>query len=175
MVGTPDAFARGCFADPSALSLSADTARLCSATSPPLNPSIVSATLAFPGEDWAMNCRSVIVGGWLLVCGVGAIPTIGYAQYPEKPITILVGYDVDSVGDQVARGLVEAAKKHLPQPILVVNRPGASGTLAISEALAAKPDGYTLGMGTIGNLTVQPQRTKLSYGDPDTLSQSPSS
>src|SRR5258705_6079508 len=119
-----------------------------------------------------MNCRSAIVairfGVWLLVCAVGAIPTVARAQYPEKPITILVGYDVDSVGDQVARGLIEAAKKHLPKPILVVNRPGASGTLAISEALAAKPDGYTLGMGTIGNLTVQPQRTKLSYGAPDT-------
>jgi tripartite-type tricarboxylate transporter receptor subunit TctC len=99
---------------------------------------------------------------------VGAIPTVACAQYPEKPITILVGYDVDSVGDQVARGLAEAAKKHLAKPILVVNRPGASGTLAISEALAAEPDGYTLGMGTIGNLTVQPQRTKLSYGAPDT-------
>jgi tripartite-type tricarboxylate transporter receptor subunit TctC len=119
-----------------------------------------------------MNCRSAIVaikyGVCILVGAVGAIPTVARAQYPEKPITILVGYDVDSVGDQVARGLAEAAKKHLPQPILVVNRPGASGTLAISEALAAKPDGYTLGMGTIGNLTVQPQRTKLSYGAPDT-------
>lgn len=118
-----------------------------------------------------MNCRSAIggirSGVWLLACAVAAIPTVACAQYPEKPITILVGYDVDSVGDQVARGLAEAARKHLPQPILVVNRAGASGTLAISEALAAKPDGYTLGMGTIGNLTVQPQRTKLSYGAPD--------
>jgi tripartite-type tricarboxylate transporter receptor subunit TctC len=119
-----------------------------------------------------MNCRSAIVairfGGWLLVCAVGAVPTVVHAQYPEKPITILTGYGVDSVGDQITRGLAEALKKHLPQPILVVNRPGASGTLAISEALAAKPDGYTLGLGTIGNLTVQPQRTKLSYGGPET-------
>jgi len=108
------------------------------------------------------------LGVWLLVCAVGATQTVALAQYPEKPITILVGYDADSVGDQVARGLAEAATKHLPQPILVVNRPGSSGALAISEALAAKPDGYTLGLGTIGNLTVQPQRTKLSYGAPDT-------
>jgi putative tricarboxylic transport membrane protein len=90
-----------------------------------------------------MNCRGAIVAirfaVWLLVCALGAVPTVARAQYPEKPITILVGYDVDSVGDQVARGLAEAAKKHLPKPILVVNRPGASGTLAISEALAAKP------------------------------------
>jgi tripartite-type tricarboxylate transporter receptor subunit TctC len=49
-----------------------------------------------------------------------------------------------------------------------VNRPGASGTIAISEAVKAKPDGYTLGLGTIGNLTVQPHRIKLPYGGPDT-------
>lgn len=104
----------------------------------------------------------------LLVCAVGAVPTSARAQYPEKPITILVGYGVDSVGDQITRELAQAAKTHLSQPILVVNRPGASGTIAISEALDAKPDGYTLGLGTIGNLTVQPHRTKLSYGAPDT-------
>jgi tripartite-type tricarboxylate transporter receptor subunit TctC len=90
------------------------------------------------------------------------------AQFPEKPITILVGYDADSPGDQVARGLAEAAKKHLSQPIVVVNRPGASGTIAISEAVGAKPDGYILGLGTIGNLTVQPHRSNLAYGGPDT-------
>jgi putative tricarboxylic transport membrane protein len=90
------------------------------------------------------------------------------ARYPDKPITILVGYDIDSVGDLIARGLAEAAKEHLPQPIVVVNRPGASGTVAISETVEAKPDGYTLGLGTIGNLTVQPHRMKLPYGGPDT-------
>ncbi len=72
------------------------------------------------------------------------------------------------MGDQIARGLAEAAKKHVRQPIVVVNRPGASGTLAIAEALGARPDGYTLGLGTIGTLTVQPNLTDLRYGGPDT-------
>jgi tripartite-type tricarboxylate transporter receptor subunit TctC len=94
--------------------------------------------------------------------------TAAPAQYPQRPITILAGYDTGSVGDQIARGLAEAARTHLAQPILVINRPGASGTLAISEALAARPDGYTLGLGTIGNLTVQPHRVALPYGGPDT-------
>jgi tripartite-type tricarboxylate transporter receptor subunit TctC len=95
-------------------------------------------------------------------------PRPALAQYPEKAITILAGYGVGSSGDQIVRGLVEALKKHLSQPIIVVNRPGASGTLAISDALAAKPDGYTLGLGTSGNLTVQPNRTGLPYGGPET-------
>lgn len=90
------------------------------------------------------------------------------AQYPEKPVTILVGFGAGSGGDLIARGLAEAAKKHLRQPIVVVNRPGAAGTVAISEAIVAKPDGYTLGLGTVGTLTLQPHQTPLSYGGPET-------
>ncbi len=83
---------------------------------------------------------SVVAG---LIVGASVAPGAALAEYPEKPITILVGYGAGSVGDQIARGLAEAAKKHMRQPIVVVNRPGASGTLAIAEALGAGPDGYT--------------------------------
>jgi tripartite-type tricarboxylate transporter receptor subunit TctC len=49
-------------------------------------------------------------------------------SYPEKPITLLVGYGADSASDQRAHALAEAVKKHLRQPIVVVNRPGGSGS-----------------------------------------------
>jgi tripartite-type tricarboxylate transporter receptor subunit TctC len=101
------------------------------------------------------------------VCAT-AIPWIVLAQYPERPITIVAGYGPGSGGDLIARRLAEAAKKNLRYPILVVNRAGAGGTVAISEAVAAKPDGYTLGLGTTGTLTLQPHETTLSYGGPDT-------
>jgi tripartite-type tricarboxylate transporter receptor subunit TctC len=110
--------------------------------------------------------RAIFASLLIIVAIAAAEPAL--AQYPQKPITLLTGYDAGSVGDQVARGLAEAAKRHLSQPIVVVNRPGASGTLGISEALGAKADGYTLGLGTIGTLTVQPHRTTLPYGSPDT-------
>lgn len=103
-----------------------------------------------------------------LVLFVIAAPSSVLAQYPETPVTILVGYGVGSGGDVIARGLAEAAKKHLRQPIVVVNRPGAGGTIAISDVIAAKPDGYTLGLGTVGTLTLQPHQTSLAYGGPDT-------
>lgn len=96
------------------------------------------------------------------------INQVAFAQYPEKPVTILTGYGAGSPGDLVARGLAKAALKHFPQPLVVINRPGAGGTLAISEALRAKPDGYVLGLGTAGNLTVQPHVTALKYAGPDT-------
>ena len=104
----------------------------------------------------------------VLICAAGVTPFSALAQFPEKPITLLVGNGTGSAGDQIARGLAEAITKHLRQPILVVNRPGASGTIAISDALRAKPDGYTLGLGTVGTLTVQPHWAKLPYGAPNT-------
>jgi len=91
-----------------------------------------------------------------------------FAQYPERPVTILTGYGPGSPGDLIARGLAKAALAYFPQPVVVMNRPGAGGTLAISEALRAKPDGYVLGLGTAGNLTIQPHVTALQYAGPDT-------
>jgi len=114
------------------------------------------------------HARGTLRAAAVLMCTAGAIPFWGFAQYPEKPITLLVGNGTGSAGDQIARGLAEAITKHLRQPILVVNRPGASATIAVSEALRAKPDGYTLGLGTVGTLTVQPHLAKLSYGAPNT-------
>ena len=97
-----------------------------------------------------------------------AINQLAVAQYPDKPVTILTGYGPGSPGDRIARGLAKAALTHFPQPILVMNRPGEGGTLAISEALRAKPDGYVVGLGTAGNLTVQPHVSTLQYAGPDT-------
>lgn len=88
-------------------------------------------------------------------------------SYPEKPITLLVPYGADGNSDRMARGFAEAAKKHLRQLIVVVNRPEASGTRAIAD-VSAMPDGYTLAWGTVATLTVQPQRINLPYGGPDT-------
>jgi tripartite-type tricarboxylate transporter receptor subunit TctC len=88
--------------------------------------------------------------------------------YPQKPITLLVPYGPGSASDQLAHHLAEAAKKYLPQRIVVVNRPEDAGTRAIAEALAAAPDGYTLVLGTDATLTVQPHRIKTGYGGPDT-------
>ena len=110
-------------------------------------------------------CVSVMVFVLILLPGRDAAQE---KSYPAKPITLLVPYGTDGNSDQMARGLAEAAKKHLRQPIVVVNRPEASGTRAIADAVSAKPDGYTLAWGTVATLTVQPQRFKLPYGGPDT-------
>ena len=110
--------------------------------------------------------RAVLALAFALVAV--AANQVAFAEYPEKPVTIITGYGPGSAGDQIARGLAKAAVAHFSQPLIVVNRPGAGGTLAISEALRATPDGYVLAVATAGNVTIQPHVTALPYAGPET-------
>jgi tripartite-type tricarboxylate transporter receptor subunit TctC len=73
-------------------------------------------------------------------------------SYPNKPIRIIVPYGPGGATDIVARVLSENLKESLGQPVVVENRPGGNGIVAIQEVARAKPDGYTL---LIGNVTTQ--------------------
>ncbi len=67
------------------------------------------------------------------------------ADYPEKPITLIVPWAAGGSTDQTARVLAKAAEAKLGQPIVIINKPGASTTIGMAEIAAAKPDGYTIG------------------------------
>lgn len=67
------------------------------------------------------------------------------AEYPDKPISLIVPWSAGGSTDQTARVLAKAAEKYLGQPIVVVNRPGASTIIGMGEVAKAKPDGYTIG------------------------------
>jgi tripartite-type tricarboxylate transporter receptor subunit TctC len=73
-------------------------------------------------------------------------------SYPNKPIRIIVPYGPGGATDIVARVLSENLKETLGQPVVVENRPGGNGIVAIQEVARARPDGYTL---LIGNVTTQ--------------------
>lgn len=94
-------------------------------------------------------------------------PYIAAAAYPEKPVTLLVGFSAGGPTDLIARYFAESAKKYFPQPIVIVNRPGAGGALSTAETLQAKPDGYTLNFCTMSSLTIEPHRGNLPYNTPD--------
>jgi tripartite-type tricarboxylate transporter receptor subunit TctC len=66
-------------------------------------------------------------------------------DYPTKPITLIIPYEAGSGADVLTRPLVERASKILGVPIMIVNKPGASGTIGLKQVLDSKPDGYTLG------------------------------
>jgi tripartite-type tricarboxylate transporter receptor subunit TctC len=70
--------------------------------------------------------------------------------YPARPITIVVALPAGGAVDALARILAEHMRVTLGQPVVVENMGGAGGTLSIARVVRSAPDGYTLGMGTLG-------------------------
>ncbi|MFO7568774.1 MAG: tripartite tricarboxylate transporter substrate-binding protein, partial [Smithellaceae bacterium] len=75
---------------------------------------------------------------------VGGTGTRAFADFPDRPITLLVGFSAGGSLDLSARALARSAEKILGQPVVVENKPGGTGTLSLATMLARKPDGYTL-------------------------------
>lgn len=98
-----------------------------------------------------------------------ASDALGAEKYPVKPITALVGFPPGGSTDLIARSLEGVMKKHLGQPIVVVNRTGGVGTIAVTELVRAKPDGYTICVCPVGPLTTQPHLADLPYSEKDYL------
>lgn len=70
------------------------------------------------------------------------------AQQTEKPVRFLVGFPAGALTDLSARTLASVASRYLEQQVLVVNLPGAAGSLAINELVKQPADGYTIAMMT---------------------------
>jgi len=68
------------------------------------------------------------------------------AEYPTRPVELVVPSSAGGGTDIVARAFADVARKYFPQPIIVLNRPGASGAIGMGEVLNARPDGYKIGM-----------------------------
>ena len=66
------------------------------------------------------------------------------AAYPDRPITLLVGFAPGGSMDLSARALANAVKKILGVPVVIENKPGGTGTVALTSMLDHNPDGYTL-------------------------------
>lgn len=91
-------------------------------------------------------------------------PISAFAQgYPNKPIRVLVGYAPGGGTDIIARLIAQSLQTRLGQPVVVENRPGAGGNLAIDLVAKARPDGYTL-LVTPNTFTMAPALfSKLSF------------
>lgn len=83
----------------------------------------------------------------LLVCGWHVVqPASAQSVYPDRPIELVVPWAAGGASDAMSRAFAEAAKKHLPQPIIVNNKPGATGSIGFGEVARAAPDGYKIGV-----------------------------
>ena len=95
---------------------------------------------------------------------IGLVHGVTHAQtYPSRPIRMLVPFPPGGTPDIQVRLLNERLTQRLGQPLVVDNRAGASGNIAMEIAARAQADGYTLIIGTVGNWTVNPHLFKLSY------------
>ena len=86
-----------------------------------------------------------------------------FAEYPEKPIKIIVPFGAGDSLDGTARVIAEQLKKDLKTPFIVQNIPGAGGGKGTAEANKSDSDGYTLLMGSTGALTARPLISKPGY------------
>lgn len=71
-------------------------------------------------------------------------PMASIAEYPEKPIQVLVGWPVGSQNDMTDRAITQVLQKILKQPVIIQNLPGGGGALVLGRIKTEKPDGYTL-------------------------------
>jgi len=88
----------------------------------------------------------------------------GATDFPNRPVRILIGFAAGGGNDLIVRVLVPRLAEALGQPVIVDNRPGAAGIIAAEMGAKATPDGYTLFMGPVGTMAMNPAiYSKLPY------------
>ena len=94
----------------------------------------------------------------------------GAAQdFPSRPITLVAPFPAGSVTDSVTRAVAKALSESIGQPVLVDNRAGAQGTIGAAHVANAKPDGYTLLMGSSVMFVAKGLFKTLSYDPMDSF------
>lgn len=102
-----------------------------------------------------------VAGLFLAGCGSST------GEYPAKRIQLLVGYGAGGANDTVARSFAKSLEDDIGQTVLVVNRPGAGGIIAATEAMLDSSDGYRLFLAPIAAFTSAPLMQDVRYSDSD--------
>src|SRR5262245_33322828 len=84
-------------------------------------------------------------------------------SYPSRPINVIVSFPPGGNTEIMARALQNEMSKALSQTVVIINKPGAAGTLGLIELSRAAPDGYTIALTPNNPLTAQPHVQKLPY------------
>ena len=93
---------------------------------------------------------------------VGALPAASHAEYPDKPIRLVIPFVPGGAADLLGRYLAKALTADFGQPVVVESRSGAGGLIGIEAGRAAPPDGYTLTL-ISSSYTVNPALYKLKF------------
>jgi tripartite-type tricarboxylate transporter receptor subunit TctC len=90
----------------------------------------------------------------LVALALAPLAAAAQDSYPSKPVRIVVPYPAGGVADLLPRTVGAKLSEKWKQPVVVENKPGASGNIGMAEGARAEPDGYTLVLAPTGNLTV---------------------
>ena len=99
----------------------------------------------------ASNRWAGVVAGWILAAGVASAQS-----YPGQPIRLIVPWPPGGGVDTSARIIAQPFAERLGQSIVIDNKPGAAGNLGTEQAARARPDGYTLLMGSVSPNAINP-------------------
>jgi tripartite-type tricarboxylate transporter receptor subunit TctC len=102
--------------------------------------------------------RVLLAAAWLIS---GA--ALAQASFPAKPVTTVVGFEPGGGTDTVARIVAKTLGDNLGQQVLVENRAGAGGNIAVDYVTKSAPDGYTIVLANVGAIAVNPHLVKLPY------------
>jgi tripartite-type tricarboxylate transporter receptor subunit TctC len=95
-----------------------------------------------------------VVSGAFTLCGFSE--NAQAQEYPNKPIKMIIPFSPGGASDLVGRILQTKLGEVLGQPIIIENKPGASGNIGMEMAAKSAPDGYTLFLGNIGTMAINP-------------------
>src|SRR5687767_6091808 len=116
--------------------------------------------MELPGNSIESTTKRAIAYAVVLLLHAGGV----YAQaYPEKAVTMVAPFPAGGSVDLVARAVAQQMSDTWKQPVVVLNRPGASGNIGAEQVARAAPDGYTLLMGTTALASSPAIYPKLSY------------
>jgi len=112
-----------------------------------------------------MRPLSIVLSACVLALGAAQAPA--QDKYPSKPIKVVVPFGPGSATDIVMRIVGEHMRPILGQPVLIENKPGAFGIIAIEDMARSRPDGYTLQIGNPGTNALAPivykKKFKIDY------------
>lgn len=109
---------------------------------------------------WSKALASVAVA--IIINAMGAMNPV-MAEFPEKPITMVLGSTPGSAPDTLGRIVAERMANVLGQPVVVENKQGANGSIAATQVAQADPDGYTLMLMTAVHSITPTTRNDLKY------------
>jgi tripartite-type tricarboxylate transporter receptor subunit TctC len=99
----------------------------------------------------------------VLLAALALVATSAFAQYPNKAVTIVVGFEPGGGTDTTARIVQGPLGELLGQQVVVETRAGAGGNIAVDHVAKAAPDGYTIVLANVGALAVNPHILKTPY------------